>query len=118
MGVIHASAVIRNPAEPERAWEGMFMVNTGATDTLVPRPYLEAIGLRPRGRRVYGLADGSEIELDITTAEVEVLGEIVGATVVYGEPGVEPLLGVTVLESAGLGVDPRNQSLTTQPLRL
>jgi len=57
MGVIHASVVIRNPAEPDRAWEGVFLVDTGATDTLIPRPHLEGIGLKPRGRRVYEMAD-------------------------------------------------------------
>lgn len=118
MGVIHASAIVRNPAEPDRAWEGGFLVDTGATDTLVPRPHLEQIGLKPKGRNVYELADGNEIAMETTTADVEIMGKVVGATIVYGEVGVEPLLGVTVLESAGLSVDPRNQSLKTQPLRL
>ena len=36
---------IRNPADPERKWTGRFLVDTGAFDSLVPRPHLEAIGL-------------------------------------------------------------------------
>ena len=118
MGEIHASAVIRNPAEPDRAWEGKFLVDTGSTDTLVPRPHLEGIGLKPKGRDVYELADGNEIAMETTTADVEIMGKVVGSTILYGEPGVEPLLGLTVLESAGLGIDPRNQSLKRHPLRL
>ena len=82
------------------------LVDTGATDSLVPRPHLEAIGLRPRGRRTYVLADGSEITVDVTTAELEIMGEIVGGTILYGEPNTVPLLGVTALESAGIEVDP------------
>ena len=115
MGVTYVSAIVRNAAEPERTWEGVFLVDTGATDSLVPRPYLEAIGLKPKGRRVYELADGNEVAMETTTADVEIMGEIVGTTIVYGEADVEPLLGVTVLESAGIAIDPRNQSLYKRP---
>ena len=109
MGATHVTVTIRNPAEPDRTWEGLFFVDTGATDSLVPRPHLEAIGLQPRGKRIYELADGSELRLDITVAEIEFMGEIVGGTIIYGEPDVEPLLGVTALESVGIEIDPLNQ---------
>ena len=49
MGVTHVTVVIRNPADPEKTWEGLFLVDTGAIDCLVPRPHLEAIGLKPKG---------------------------------------------------------------------
>ena len=45
MGATHVTMAIRNPADPERVWEGLFLVDTGAIDCLVPRPYLESIGL-------------------------------------------------------------------------
>ena len=109
MGATHVTVTIRNPAEPERTWEGLFLVDTGSTDCLVPRPHLESIGLAPKGQRVYELADGSEIRMDIKTADIEFMGEIVGGTVRYGEENAEPLLGVTALESAGIEVDPLNQ---------
>ena len=115
MGMTYASAVIRNTAEPERSWEGVFLVDSGATDSLVPRQHLEAIGLKPRGRRIYEMADGSQMTMDVTTAEVEIMGEIVGTTIVYGETDNEPLLGVTVLQSAGIAIDPRSESLYKRP---
>ena len=115
MGATHVTVTIRNPAAPERAWEALFLVDTGATDSLVPRPHLEAIGLKPRGRRVYELADGREITMDVTVAEIEFMGETVGGTVLFGEPDAEPLLGVTALESVGIEVDPVNQRLKRLP---
>ena len=115
MGAIHVTVTIRNPADPDRAWEGLFLVDTGATDSMVPRPHLEDIGLQPRGERIYELADGSELRMDITVAEIEFMGEIVGGTIIYGEPGVEPLLGVTALESVGIEIDPLNQRLKRLP---
>ncbi len=111
MGAVHVTVPIRNPAEPRRTWEGLFLVNTGATDSLVPRPHLEAIGLAPKGQRIYELADGREIKMDITTADIEFMGEIVGGTILFGEADVEPLLGVPALESVGIEVDPSNQRL-------
>ena len=115
MGATHVTVTIRNPADPERTWEGLFLVDTGSTDCLVPRPHLESICLAPKGQRVYGLADGSEIRMDITTAEVEFMGEIVGGTILFGDTDAEPLLGRTALESAGIEVDPLNQRLKRLP---
>ena len=115
MGATHVTVAIRNLAEPDRVWEGLFLVDTGATDCLVPRQHLESIGLAPKGQRVYELADGSALRMDITVAQVEFMGEFVGATIMFGETDAEPLLGVTALESVGIEVDPRNQTLRRLP---
>ena len=52
---------------------------------------------------------------DITTADIEFKGELVGGTIVYGNEDAEPLLGVTALESGGFEVDPRNEELKRLP---
>ena len=115
MGATHVTVTVRNPADPDRCWEALFLVDTGATDSLVPRPHLDAIGLEPRGKRVYELADGSETVMDITVGEIEFMGETVGGTILYGAADAEPLLGVTALESVGIEVDPVNQRLKRLP---
>ena len=115
MGVTHVTAVVRNPAEPDRTWEGLFLVDTGATDCLVPRQRLESIGLEPKGQRIYELADGSERRMDVTVGQIEFMGDFAGTTIIFGDPDAEPLLGVTALESVGIEVDPRNQSLKRLP---
>ena len=47
------------------------------------------------------------------------MGEIIGATIVMGEANAERLLGVRALESVGIEVDPRSQTLKGLPfLRL
>ena len=115
MGITQVTAAIRNPARPKKLWEGLFLVDTEAVDCLVPGKHLWALGLKPRGKRTYELADGSEITLDVTVAEVEFMGETVGATVIYGADNAEPILGVTALESVGIEVDPRSQRLKRLP---
>ena len=84
------------------------MVDTGATDSLVPRQHLEAIGLNPEGQRTYLLADGSEVEMDIAVARIELMGEIVGGTVLFGDADTELLFGITALEPLGIEIDPLN----------
>ena len=115
VGATQVTVLIRYPAEPDRTWEGLFLVDTSAIDTLVPRPRLEAIGLKPKGQRIFGLADGGEVRLDITTEDIEFMGEVVGGTIVFGEADAEPLLGVNALESVGIEVDPRDQTLIHLP---
>ena len=115
MGATHVTVRITNPADSDRYWEGLFLVDTGATDSLVPRPHLEAIGLEPEGKRVYELADGSETAVDVAVAKIEFMGEFVGGTVIFGDADAEPLLGVTALESVGIEVDPVNQRLKRLP---
>ena len=115
MGATYVDVTIRNPADPERSWTGKFLVDTGAFDSLVPRVQLEAIGLTPRGRREYVLADGKPVAMDITIAEIEFEGEVVGGTIVYGDESAELLLGVTALESGGFEVDPHNEEMKRLP---
>jgi clan AA aspartic protease len=115
MGITQVTAAVRNPARPKKFWEALFLVDTGAVDCLVPGKQLRALGLKSRGQRVYALADGSEVTLNVTVAEIEFMGERVGATVIYGPDDAEPILGVTALESVGIEVDPRSQRLKRLP---
>ena len=115
MGATQVTVNVSNPGDHEREWSGLFLVDTGATDSLVPRCHLEEIGVEPDGDRVYTLADGSELRLDIAVARFEILGEVVGTAVIFGDDDAEPLLGVTALESIGIEVDPRNQRLRRLP---
>ena len=115
MGATHVTVAVSNPADPQRRWESDFLVDTGATDCLVPAKHLRAIGIRPESKRVYELADGTEVTLEAGIARIEFMGEIVGATVIFGSDDAEPLLGVTPLESVGIEVDPKNQRLKRLP---
>jgi len=115
MGVTHVTVMIRNPAMPEKFFEGLFLVDTEAVDSLVPKKHLDEIGLKPKSQRIYELADGSEVKMDITTADIEFMGDIVGGTIIFGADNAEPILGVTALESVGIEIDPRNQRLKRMP---
>ena len=116
MGMTHVDVTVMNPQDLTRSWVGRFLVDTGAFHTLVPRRHLEAIGIRPDRQRTFEMADGTPITLDIAIARLDFLGEYGADVVVFGEGDVEPLLGVTALESAGMVVDPRTQQLRRLPI--
>ncbi len=115
MGLTQVTAAVSNPAEREQRWESLFLVDTGAIDCMVPGNRLQEIGLVPEGKRTYELADGSEVVFDVAVARIEFMGEIVGVTVIFGNDDVEPILGVTALESVGIQVDPTTQRLKRLP---
>ncbi len=115
MGMTHVTVTVRNPAKPKKSWDGLFLVDTGAIDCMAPAKALKKIGLKPMGVRKYELADGSEVKLGVTTAQLEFMGDFVGCTVIFGPDNAEPILGVTALESVGIEVDPQSQRLKRLP---
>ena len=48
-------------------------------------------------------------------AQIEVMGKITGGRVIFGPEDLEPILGATALESAGITIDPTNQTLKQLP---
>ena len=116
MGMTHVDVTVMNPQDLTRSWVGRFLGDTGAFHTLVPRRHLEAIGIKPDRQRTFEMADGTPVTLDIAIARLDFLGEYGADVVVFGEGDVEPLLGVTALESAGMVVDPRTQQLRRLPI--
>lgn len=115
MGITQVTAAVRNPSSPDRVWEGLFLVDTGAIDCTAPGNRLRELGILPRGRREYELADGTRIAFDVGGAELEFMGDRVWVTIIFGPDDAEPILGVTALESAGIEVDPRSQRLKRLP---
>lgn len=114
MGQTYVTVTVRNPLQRERCWEGEFLVDTGATDTLVPRRHLEALGIETRGPRTYRLADGSSVEFETAFAELEFMDDVAPVRVILGDDEAMPLLGVVALELAGIVVDPEGGELKRQ----
>ena len=111
MGLIYAVTEVTSIKGGSASFAMPFLVDTGATDTIIPANELEKIGIAREGKRAYELADGTVVSYDTGYAIVRVQGEKVAANVVFGADDCEPLLGVTVLESAGFVVDPVHQVL-------
>ena len=111
MSYIYANAKVVNINNDAMSFSMPFLVDTGAIDSYIPANELEKINVTRTGKKTFELADGKIVQYDTGYAFIYVFGEKVAANVIFGAEGVEPLLGVTVLESAGLIVDPVNQTL-------
>ena len=99
----------------KKAYEAVFLVDTGATDSMVPAQELEKIGVKKEGKMSYELANGQVKEYSFGLVKIEFMGETTAGRVIFGEPECEPLLGVTALESVGIVVDPTNKTLKRLP---
>lgn len=105
MGLTHISVTLKNH-KTDDSYQANFLVNTGAIDSLVPASDLRSVGITPVGKRAYELADGTIQELEFGFAEFDFMNDRTVGRVIFGPEGVEPLSGVTVMESAGISVDP------------
>ena len=97
------------------SYEAVFLVDTGATDTMAPEEELRHIGVPEAGKMTYELADGRVREFSYGLVQIEFMGEVTAGRVIFGDPGSEPLLGVTALESVGIMVDTANKTLKRLP---
>ena len=111
MGFVYAVTEVTNISGGEKSYTMPFLVDTGATDTIIPANELERLGIKRESKRNYELADGTVVSYDVGYAFLCINGEKIAANVVFGSENSEPLLGVTALESAGFIVDPTRQIL-------
>ncbi len=91
------------------------LVDTGASDTVLPQAILTQLEITPMDRSRYRLADGRIIEYDVGEARIRIDGSERTALVVFGSEGTAALLGATTLELFHLSVDPVEQRLNPVP---
>ncbi|MBM4017760.1 MAG: clan AA aspartic protease [Planctomycetes bacterium] len=115
MGLTKVTAKLTALAKPAKSYETVFLVDTGAADSMAPSDELEKIGVRKEGKMSYELADGTVKEYPFGLVRIEFMGETTAGRVIFGEPGCGPLLGVTALESVGIMVDPARKTLRRLP---
>ena len=115
MNVMNVSVKLTSISEPPQSYEALFLVDTGATDSLAPAEELRKMGVQEKGKMAYELADGSVKEYPFGLVQIEFMGETTAGRVIFGDVGAEPILGVTALESVGIMVDPANKTLRRLP---
>jgi clan AA aspartic protease len=96
--------------------EVKFLVDSGATYSVLPRKVWRAVGLKPKRKMTFTLADGTTIERSISEAYVKLPQGEAHTPVVLGEDGDQALLGVVTLEILGLVFNPFDRTL--RPMRM
>ena len=115
MGLTHVDVALMRLTGENGRYESRFLVDSGATNTMVPTSELVRLGIRPEGTRTYELADGSHHEYSYGFVRLALLDTVTVDQVIFGPEESEPLLGVTVLETLGYMIDPTSQSLKRLP---
>jgi predicted aspartyl protease len=104
--MLRTTIAIENPLRPGTRHElPDTLVDTGAELSWVPRPVLEGLGIAPRKRVQFRMADGSIIERVVGFAMVHAGGTEAPDDVVFGDPDDLVLLGAHSLQGLNLKVD-------------
>jgi clan AA aspartic protease len=112
MGLTYVEGVV---SDKKKQATVKFLVDSGAVYTLLPDKVWRAIGLKPKRRMTFTLADGTEVERAISECHIALPQGDGHTPVILGEPGDDPLLGAVTLEILGLVLNPFNRSL--HPMR-
>ncbi len=100
MGIAYIDGVARGPSGEEA--EVSFLMDSGATYSLLPESVWRPIGLEPTREMTFTLADGTRVERQISRCYLVLPQGEDYTPVILGEPGDEALLGVVTLEILGL----------------
>ncbi|MBI3128051.1 MAG: aspartyl protease family protein [Candidatus Tectomicrobia bacterium] len=114
MGLVFVEGTVSGPAGRQAALR--FLVDGGATYTLLPHDAWRSIGLAPKRPIRCTLADGTAIERQVSECHIALPQGEGHTPVILGEPGDEALLGTVTLEVLGLVLNPFNRTL--QPMRM
>jgi clan AA aspartic protease len=101
MGLTHVAVTLKDFSS-SRIYQSHFLVDSGATDSLAPAVELRKIGIKTIGKMPYELANGVIEEYEFGLAEISFMNETTAGRVIFGPDNVEPILGVTALESVGI----------------
>ena len=114
MGLMFIDGVVTGPTGRSRAVR--FLVDSGAKYTLLPEDDWRAIELAPKRRMTFVLADGTEVERDLSECHIALPEGDGHTTVILGQPGDAALLGVITLEMLGFVLNPFSRTL--RPARM
>jgi clan AA aspartic protease len=109
---------VGNPAHPDITISVEFLIDSGATYSVVPREVLARLDIQPLREQQFHLADGTAIRRNTGGALFKYGDRIGFANVIFGEPGDSTLLGVLTLEALGYALDPLRRELRPLPMLL
>ncbi|MFZ8790093.1 MAG: aspartyl protease family protein [Acidilobaceae archaeon] len=113
MGLVYVAGMVKHHGKEVRV---NFLVNSGATYTVLTERVWRELGLEPIGDMEFMLVDGTIVTRRISEALLELPGYSERHTpVVLGESEDENLLGIVTLEIFGLVLDPFKREL--RPIR-
>ena len=106
MGMTEVDLTVKNPANSGKGVTKSFLVDSGASYTVIPSDLVKKLDLKPSFKRQFTLADGKKVSRSIGSALIKFGNEEIASPVVLGKKGDSALLGALTLEAFGLALDP------------
>lgn len=118
MGITNLDITISNPTESKKKAELSFLIDSGATYSVVSAPTLKKLGIKPDEEREFTLANGQKISRQLGGARFEYNRQKGHAPVIFGKKGDSTLIGATALEAMGFAINPLKRELIPLPMLL
>ena len=110
MGTFHIEMGVGDP-QGQRYEYVDALVDSGSTYNILPASMLRRLGIEVQGTGTFKVADGRRIEREMGQTWVRLNGDEYIAPVIFGDEGVQPLLGAVTLEIFRLAIDPVDMRL-------
>lgn len=117
MGITFLNVRIINPENKKKKKYCKFLIDSGATYSVVPAKVLEKLGIKPVRTEKISLANGEIIKKLVGNAYFCYKKIVAASPVIFGEEKIF-LLGMTTIESLGMVFDPINRDLKPLPMVL
>lgn len=118
MAITNLDVTVSNPADRRRKEKLTFLIDTGATYSVVPSKVLKELEIKPDEKREFTLADGRKITRKLGGARFEYNGNKGHAPVIFGQRGDSTIIGATALEAMGFAINPLKRELIPLPMVL
>lgn len=74
MGMTEVRLIVKNPRSPSKTFQGKFLVDSGATYTVVPEADLKKLSIKSSAQEEFSLADGRTVTREVGSALYEYEG--------------------------------------------
>lgn len=118
MGMTYIDIDVASVANPDVVETVEFLVDSGATYSVVPSETLAKLGIEPLTEQVFRLEDGRRTSRKKGGAVFKLRCRIGAADVLFGLPGDANLLGSLALAALGLRLDPLKRELNELSMML
>ena len=118
MGITHVMLTISNPENGKTEITDKFLVDSGASITVLPENIVRKLNIKPKYNKEFILADGKVVKRSIGSANIKFNDIEMPTPVVLGKKNDSKLLGALTLEGMGLSLDPFERKLYKARLTL
>lgn len=118
MGLTSVEIEVRGLDCRNKSIKGDFLVDSGATLTVLPENTWKALGIGEESEVTVCMADGRLARRKVGSARIKIGEREAPCQVILGETDDSSVVGVVTLEQLGFSLDPLKRKLNPMPVRM